>query len=79
MFKLQDYYSTGSVPGSRYPRASVFHGIPMDKLEVTKILLAHLFPTGKFRIRYRGKRRAGVRGQAECLKQDAKFFSVYYA
>ena len=79
MFKLQNYYSTGSRPGYNFPRMSVFHGIPMENLEVTKILLAHLFPTGKFRVRYRGSRRPTVQGQAECLKKDAKTFSVYYA
>lgn len=84
MFLLKDYISRGTTNrGAHMPRQSYFHGIPMDKLEVTKILLANLFPGQKFRIRYRGKRagyrdgRSRTQHQQDCLKQYAETFAVY--
>jgi hypothetical protein len=85
MFLLKDYISRGTTNrGLNFPRASMYHGIPMDKLEVTKVVLANLYPEGKFRIRYRGKRagyrdgRTRTQHQQDCLKQYAESFAVYY-
>ena len=86
MFKLIDYASRGTpVNNRRYPRCSVYHGLPIDKLEVTKILLANMFPESKFRIRYRGKRaehrdgRTRTQKSQDCLKKYATSFAVYFA
>ena len=87
MFLLNDYKSKGLVVrgfDSKYPRMSLYHGIPIRYLVITKVLLANLFPSGKFRIRYRGKRagindgRSRTQHQQDCLKQYAQTFAIYY-
>ena len=83
MFMLSDYASRGKPNrGYPFPRASVYHGIPMANLEVTKTLLANMFPSSKFRIRYRGSRawdlaRTKRQRQQDCTKFFAETFSVY--
>jgi hypothetical protein len=84
MFLLKDYMSRGTVDrGAVMPRQSYFHGIPIEHLEVAKIVLANVFPNQKFRIRYRGKRagysdgRTRTQHQQDCLKQYATSFAVY--
>jgi hypothetical protein len=86
MFLLKNYISRGTVArfkGSQQPRTSYFHGIPIEHLEVAKIVLANVFPNKKFRIRYRGKRvgypdgRTRTQQYQDCLKAYATSFSVY--
>ena len=85
MFKLDDYNSNREKVkfyGNHIPRNSMYHGIPISELEVTKILLANLYPSGKFRIRYRGSRasdkgRTPTQKKCDCIKASASSFSVY--
>lgn len=85
MIILSDYQSKGTPNrGYKFPRFSLYHGIPISKLEETKTVLANLYPAGKFRIRYRGKRvgmndgRTRTQQRQDCLKQYATSFAVYY-
>ena len=86
MLLLKNYKSRGLVVrgfDSKYPRMSLYHGIPIGDLEVAKTVLANLYPEGKFRIRYRGKRagyrdgRTRTQKQQDCLKRYAETFAVY--
>jgi hypothetical protein len=75
MLILENYKSFG--------RYSLYHGIPISELEVTKVVLANLYPSGKFRIRYRGSR-ASDKGRTlqqkrqDCIKASASSFAVYF-
>lgn len=66
-----------------FSRNSIFHGIPISELEVTKVVLANLYPSGKFRIRYRGSRasdkgRTHQQKRQDCIKASASSFAVYF-
>jgi hypothetical protein len=86
MFILRKYRSNGLVNRGfgKYSRMSLYHGIPVDQLEVAKTVLANLYPQVKFRIRYRGKRagyrdgRSRTQHQQDCLKAYAETFAIYY-
>ena len=57
---------------------SVAKGIPstQDNIDAILSLNGKAFEY-QLRIKYRGPRRPGVKGQATCLKRDAKTFAVY--
>lgn len=84
MFNLNDYASAGKpVAGRSYGRSSLWDNIPIGNLEVTKIVLAHLYPGQPFRYRYRGSRKFDVNRtrqakRQDCIKASATRFSVYW-
>jgi len=84
MFLLREFGSKGMVNrGYQWPRASLYHGIPIENLEVAKVVLANLYVGSKFRIRYRGSRiandgRTPTQRQQDCTKATASSFSIYY-
>lgn len=83
-FNINDYASAGKpVVGRSYGRASLWDNIPIEFLQVTKVVLSHLYPGQGFRYRWRGSRkndygRGRISKQADCLRENATHFSVYW-
>lgn len=83
-FNINDYASAGKpVAGRVGGRTSLWDNIPIEFLQVTKVVLAHLYPGQGFRYRWRGSRkndygRTRTQRRQDCTREFATHFSVYW-